>query len=277
MGSSTALGSNVPNIPLDPNQGMAQAATLSGISNLSSNIADYQGLYNAQASSPYAAQAMQGAQAGGQALQAQGVQNIGNSNVFAGVPQQLSPAVAATLNTAYDPQDALRAQMYQQSMDQTNAQLAQSGLSFTPWAAGVTNNNANTFGTNWLQSQLGREQTGAATIAQLLSAGEGAATTGAQLGAQGAGQIASGALLPYQTQTGINQNTAQALGNLTAAQQQQVQDYQAYVNAANAQAANAISAGNDNNQYMASIGSGIGTAAGLGLGAYALYNLPLAL
>ena len=255
------MGSSVPNVPMDPQLGAAQSGALSSAQGLNANIADYQGLYNAQANNPYAGQAVQGAQNAGQAMQGQGYQNINTANMFASVPGQLSPAIQATLNTAYDPQQQLYKQEHQQAMDQSNAQLAQSGLSYTPWAAGVDSNASNTFNTNWLQTQLGREQTGAQTVSSLLGAGEGAATTGANLGAQGAGQIATGAALPYKTQTGINTDTAAALGNLTAAQQQQVQDYINYYNAATGNTNAAISSGQANNQYASGIGSGIGSMA----------------
>ena len=260
------MGSSVPNVPMDPNLGAAQSSAMSGAAGLNSNIGNYQNLYNAQANSPYASQALAGSQAAGQMMQGQGYQNINTANMFAGVPSQLSPAISATLSTAYDPQNALYQSEYQKSMDQTNAQLAQSGLSFTPWAAGVTGDAADSFNTSWLQSQLGREQTGASTIAQLLGAGEGAATTGATLGNQGATQIATGAALPYQTQTGINTNTATALGNLTAAQQQQLQDYINYYSAATGNTQAAVQAGQANNQYASNIGLGAGLLANSALG-----------
>ncbi len=264
------MGSNVPNIPTDPNMGAAQQGAMGGISSMASATPQYQALYNAQASNPYAGQAIAGAQAGGQAMQQQGQQNINTANMFAGIPGQLSPAVAATLSTAYDPQQQLYSQERQQAIDTANAQNAASGLGFTPWGAGVTNQATTNFDTNWIQTQLGREQTGASTIAQLLGAGEGAAASGASLGAQGAGQIAQGAALPYATQTTMNQNLQPFLSDLTANQQQMAQDYLNYYGAANANTANAISAGAANNQYMTGIGQGIGGLAGLGALAYLL-------
>jgi len=260
-------GSSVPNVPMDPNLGSAQSGAISGIQGLGQYTPQFQSLYYNQANNPGVTGAMQGAQAGGQALQAQGAQNIGTSNMFAGVPGQLSPAIQATLNTAYDPQQQLYGQEHQANTDFTNATLASSGLGFTPWAAGVGAQSDQYFNTNWLQSQLGREQTGANTIAGLLGAGTGAATTGAALGAQGAGQIAQGGALPYQTQTGINTDLAQFLPLLTANQQQQLQDYLSYYSAANANTANAVQAGMANNQYATGIGSGLGALFGGNMGA----------
>src|SRR5208337_3084279 len=145
--------------------------------------------------------------------------------MFAGMPQQLSPAIQATMSTAFDPQNALYKQERQQNADYTNAGLAQSGLSFTPWASGVANQSGQTFDTNWLQSQLARQQTGAATVSSLMGAGEGAANTAYNLGNQGATQMQQGAAMPYNAQTDVNANIAQMLPYLTANQQQQAQDY----------------------------------------------------
>ena len=258
------MSSSVPNVPMDPNLGAAQSGAMSNISNQAQYTPQFQQAYYNQASNPYAGQAVQGAQAGGQAMQAQGAQNLSNANYMSNIPQQLSPALQATLNTAYDPQMALYNQQHQANADYTNASLAQSGLSFTPWASGVGATSDQTFNTNWLQSQLGREQTGAATIAQLLGAGGTAAQTGAALGNQGATQIAQGAAMPYTAQTGINADTAQFLPYLTSNQQQQAQDYINYYGAATANTNAATQAGQANNQYASSIGSGLGSAAALG-------------
>lgn len=259
------MGSNVPNVPLDPNLSRAQTGAMDTIGGMGQYTPEFQSAYYNQADNPYSLGAVQGAQAGGQAMQGQGYQNLSNANYMSNIPQQLNPAIQATLNASYDPQMALYNQQHQANADYTNASLAQSGLSFTPWASGVGATSDQNFNTNWQATQLGRQQQGAGTIAQLLGAGGSAAQTGAALGNQGAGQIAQGAAMPYNTQTGINQNTAQYLPYLTSNQQQQAQDYINYYGAANANTNAATQAGQANNSYMSSIGSGIGTAVGLGL------------
>jgi hypothetical protein len=259
------VGSNVQSVPLDPNMGAAQSGAMNTIGGMSQYTPEYQQAYYSQANNPYAGQAVQGAQAGGQAMQQQGYQNVGNANYFAGMPGQLSPAIQATLNTAYDPQNALYNQQHQANADFTNAQMAQSGLSFTPWASGVSNTADQTFNTNWLQTQLGRQQTGANTIASLEGTGANAANTAYSLGNQGATQIQQGGAMPYNTQSGINANTAQMLPYLTANQQQQAQDYINYYNAANANTANSLAAGKAQDSYMSNLGAGIGGAAALAL------------
>jgi hypothetical protein len=253
---------------MDPYLGTAQSGAISGIQGLGQYTPQFQSAYYNQAANPYTGQAVQGAQTGGAAMQQQGAQNVNTANQFAGVPQQLSPAIQATLNTAYDPMNALYGQQHQQNADFTNASLAQSGLGFSPWASGVQSQSDQTFNTNWLSTQLGREQTGANTIGQLLSASGGAAQTGATLGNQGAQQIAQGGAMPYNAQTGINTQLAQMLPYLTSNQQAQNQAYTSYYGAANQNNANAVNAGIANNQYATGIGQGIGTLGALGLGAY---------
>lgn len=262
------MSSSVPNVPMDPNLSTAQSGAISNIQNQSQYTPQYQQSYYNQANNAntYGAQAVQGAQTAGQALQAQGNQNIGLSNQFAGVTSQLSPAIQATLNTAYDPQSALYGQQRQQNTDYTNATLAQSGLTNTPWAAGASSQSDQYFNTNWLQTQLGREQTGANTISSLEGTSANAANTAASLGNQGATQIYQGAALPYSTQTQINSDLAQFLPYLTSNQQQQVQDYLSYYGAANQNTANAVQAGNANNQYASGIGSGVGSLLGGNMG-----------
>jgi len=260
MGSST---SSVPDIPQSSNTGFAQSGIASAAAQTGAAQPAYQQAYYQQATNPYAGRAVAGSQVAGNAMVDQGNANLANASTFQGVPQQLQPYIAQTLNTAYDPQQALYHQQLQGTMDQTNAQLAQSGLTSSPWGAGIANQANQNFNINWLQSQLAREQTGANTAAGLLGAGGTAATTGATLGQNATNQIATGYAMPYQTSTGVNQDTASMLSYLTAVPQMQSQDYASLASAANAQNATAVQAGSANNQNMANIGSGIGNAAGM--------------
>jgi hypothetical protein len=199
-------------------------------------------------------------------MQNQGYSNMSMANTFAGIPSQLSPAIQSTLNTAYDPQQALYKQEYQQTMDRTNAQMAQAGLSFTPWASGVASNASEGFDTNWLATQLGRQTQGAQTIASLVGTGANAANTASSLGSTGATDIAQGAAMPYNAQTSANAQLAAMLPYLTANQQQMAQDYTNYYNASTGNTNAAISAGNANNNYMGQIGLGAGLLANSALG-----------
>ena len=266
-------GSSVPNIPT-ANTGATNAAITGGIQGMGAYTPANQAIYFNQLNNPYTMQAQAGAATSGAAQTAQGQANLSNAGILQSVPQQLNPAIAQTLSTAYDPQRALYETERQASTDFTNVDLASRGLGSSPWGTGIASESDQTFNTNWLQSQLGREQSGAGTIAQLLGAGGGAAQTGAGLGQQGAQQLLSGASQPYLTATGINTNLAQTLPFLTGIQQQQLTDYLAQYGAENQQNQTAVQAGMANNQYATGIGQGIGSGLA-GLGSLGLTGLKL--
>lgn len=95
---------------------------------------------------------------------------------------QILPLINQTAQTAYDPQQALYAKLQQQNQDQTNAINAQSGVAATPYGAGLGALSNQNFNLDWQNAQLGRQQTGANTIAQLLGAAGQGATTGTNIG-----------------------------------------------------------------------------------------------
>src|SRR5262249_6939789 len=127
----------------------------------------------------------------------------GNSAVLGSVPPTLVPYANQALTTGFDPQQNLYNLMHQQNTDFTNVDLANRGLSTSPWGAGVAATSDQLFNTNWLQTQLGREQTGANTASNLLGTGANLGSVSAALGGQGAQDIAMGGALPYMTATGI--------------------------------------------------------------------------
>jgi hypothetical protein len=118
--------------------------------------------------------------------------------------QSFLPYAQQTLQTGFDPQNALYAQQFQQSQDQNNVAQAQSGVANTPYGAGITDQNNQNFNINWQNQQLGRQQTAANTASTLSGAAGNAATTG----------------------TGIGQSVS-TFNN--QAQQQQIQDFLAYL------------------------------------------------
>lgn len=248
---------------MDPNLGTIQGATTGNVLGLGQYTPTTQGVFYSQANNPYAPAAIGGAQAGGQALTQQGGQNLNTSNYMASVPGQLAPFVQSTLNTAYDPQNQLKALLEQKSADTTNADLASRGLQYSPFGAGVASTADQLFQTNWLDTLLGRQQTGANTAATLLGTGNQTAQTGAALGNQGATQLAQGGALPYTVQTGINQEIAQFLPYLTSNQQQEIQDLLQNYSAANVNTGNAVTAGHYQDQADAALGTGIGSLLGM--------------
>lgn len=252
------FGSDVPKVPLDPNLGSAQSGAMSGIQGLGAYTPTTQSVFYNQQNNPFAGQAIGGAQAGGAATIGQGGANLANAGQFQGIPQSILPFVQSTLNTGFDPQNALYGQKHQENTDFTNAALSQRGLGATPWGVGVQSMSDQYFNTNWLDTLLGRQQTAANTAGGLIGAAGNAANTGASLGAQGAGQLASGAALPYSVSTGINTDLAGFLPYLTSNQQQQVNDYLNYYGAANQNTANAVAAGKARDTAGQFLGQGIG-------------------
>lgn len=263
MGSSS-----VQQVPNDPNLGSVQNNENSAINSLGQYTAPTQQIYYNEVANQnaYAPAAQQAATNSANSLNSTAATNQQNASYFSGVPSQLQPYINQTLQTAYDPQQALYSQNLASMQDATNANLAQSGLQYSPWAAGVQATNLNQFNTNWLQTQLGREQTGADTVSSLLGSSTSAANEANTLGTNAAQQIYQAGLLPYQTAEAFNQNLAAAVPYLTSNQQQQIADYNAYYTAANANNANQVAAGSAIDKTNLAVGQGIGSLIGTGLG-----------
>jgi hypothetical protein len=151
---------------------------------------------------PGAASFQAGANATGAAGMAAGSNLLGSA-------QSLLPFAQQTLQTGFDPQNALYNQSFQQQTDQDRAAQAARGIATTPYGAGVENQADLLFNTNWENQQLGRQATAAQTAGSLLgSAGTGTTT--------GLNTMLQGAATPFQTANtiGTDQQTAlSALGN----------------------------------------------------------------
>jgi hypothetical protein len=94
----------------------------------------------------------------------------------------LLPGVGQIMSTAFDPQQALFAKMYQQQQDQSNVTNAQNGVSGTPYGAGLAQQNNQNFDINWQNQQLQRQATGASAAGGLLNAAGQGGQAGAGLG-----------------------------------------------------------------------------------------------
>lgn len=158
--------------------------------------------------SPYATQALTGAQTG----------------ASLGLPgaQAISTGAGDVLNTGFDPQSALFNRTQQEVTDQSNAANAMAGVGQTPYGASVTSNALGNFDINWQQQQ--QQQQAAA-----LGAATGAYPAATSL-------AASSAALPYSTGANIASNALQGLGsqvNLGNSQyalpQQAIADLQSYM------------------------------------------------
>lgn len=223
----------------------------------------FQNLYN----NPYAQQYQQSAngiaplatQAGGNIL---------------GTGQSFLPYAQQTLQTGFDPQNALYNQSFQQNTDQTRAAEAARGIAMTPYGAGVESQSNLNFNNQWQNQQLARQGQAAQTAGALTNAG-GAATT------LGLNTLQQGAQLPYATSNtiGNNQNTAigayGGFGNTASTiPQQQIADYLQYLGLGNQSAgvnnqnyANQITAQNNAFTQQQTLGKNLGSSIS-GLGTY---------
>lgn len=138
----------------------------------------------------------------GQQQGASSLQGVGQSNA-AYVPQALA--------TAFDPQNALYNQQFQQNQDQQNAINSMSGVT-GPYAAGVSGQSAQNFNTNWLNQELGRQATGAGTAATLAGTANNSYTGASNLGTGAVSTEASSAALPSST---YGQNLASDIAALS--------------------------------------------------------------
>lgn len=191
LGNSVALNSTQPNLALNAQQ------------------------LNASQNNPYNAQAMDAAQRGGDILQTQAMRDLAAGNALTPAAmaqsQTLNSGANTILNTAFDPQNALYGQQVQKLTDQTQAELAQSGLGTSAAGAGILGQNLNDFSIAWQNAQLGRQESGLgaaqSATGQALSGQEGAATTAQGIGGAAGLQYANGGALPmnlYNQQQGVN-------------------------------------------------------------------------
>ena len=179
-------------------------------------LPQYQSISNDIVNNPYAAGAQQaGVRAGEQAGQ-NAQQASQASNTLQGMGMAAAPYGQQILQTGFDPQQALYNRTQQQLQDQLRAQNAASGLSSSPYGAGVVGQGLSNFNIDWQNQQLQRQGTALQGYGALNSA------VGQDFsGANALGQAATGAYgqqgaIPYQTAQGISQNQLGGLGALSA-------------------------------------------------------------
>ena len=166
---------------------------------------------------PYSGQAQTGANAAG----AYGTNTLtpqmqtGATDLF-GLGALTGGYAPQALQTGFDPQNALYNREYQRTIDQQNAINAMSGVSGTPYGAGVTGQAAQNFNTDWLNQALGRQATAAGTANNLIGGANAAYTGGANLGTGAINTGVTSSALPYSTYTQQIMDTLKALsgGNL---------------------------------------------------------------
>lgn len=193
-----------------------------------------------------------------------------------GLGNMASPYASQILQTGFDPQNALYNRTQSQLTDQVNAQNAMSGLSGSPYGAGVANQAASNFNIDWQNNQLQRESTAAQGYGSLVNTA-GQAYSGAQgLGAQGLNTLQTTGQLPYQTYQNQGANNLAALNSqaagITAAQQPTqnlINNYNSYLGLGQSATGQALQgqqqAFNQSQQSGNALGQGLaGLSSGLG-------------
>ncbi len=276
-------------------QNLYNPATASALSGAGQSAVNYgQGLPG-----QLAPQAQQSLQRGGSVYD----YAVGNAGMpaYSGIDQynNLAPFVTKALQQGFDPQNALYNRQFQQQQQQNLASQAMAGVGQSPYAAGLTAQGNENFNIDWQNQQLARQaqaaqtagglsstamgdlQSGFGTSANLLNTGMNAYTQGLQ----GANQTTGLGISGMEGLLGAGGNAiAQAMG----LNQQQIQDYLAYLSGSTQNAAaatgqqlgalnagtnlfGALNQGNLANQQLtnASLG-GLGALGGTALGALLL-------
>ena len=234
MGSIGSLfGQNSNNVPTNTFQmpGMDQAAgqTSSGIQQMDQTLQQLLAQYMPQMNTQTAANTA-GAQAGSLAATSTmpGATNIGQGSMQGA--QNLQQGAGSILNTAFDPQNALYKQLFQQNQDMANVQNTMSGVGTTPYGAGVADQSGQNFNINWANQQLGRQESG-------LNSATGAYNAAQPLGNAGQAGLVQSAMLPYATTAagaGANTQALQGgIGATTRASQPTIQDLLSYLGVGN--------------------------------------------
>lgn len=225
----TAGGSPATYIPANQGGADTNVQALEGnlynqdITNQNALTSQYQQQTQQLLNNPYAA----GAQQSANDIAAMGVPianaSFAGASNLQGMGNTLVPYASQILQTGFDPQNALYNRTQQQITDQANAQNAMSGLSGSPYGAGVANQASQNFNIDWQNQQESRQAQALSAYGGAISS-TGAAYSGAQgLADQGLNTLQTTGQLPYQTYQGQGQNNIAALNSLaagyTAAQQ----------------------------------------------------------
>jgi hypothetical protein len=254
--------------------GLSNLANVSG-NNIPTNFGVGESGYNASQNAidslagqgAYAQKAAQGGVTWDQLLEANSSAPIAAGGQY---NNTIQPYVSAALQTGFDPQKALYAKQFQQQQDQNAASAAASGVSTSPYGAGLAQQANQNFDINWQNQQLARQNQAAQTASTLTGAGMGALSSGfgtaANLAQTGENALSTGAgtlqslyqalASMGQGQTSTSTQAGQAL--LNAINQAYGNTNQAYSNSvANQQVQN-----QQQSQGLGGIGSLLGTIIG---------------
>lgn len=171
-------------------------------------------IFNSTMTNPYASPYVAAAGNAGTVLNTTGQQASAASPQINAAGMSLIPATGQVLNTAFDPQQALKNQTQQQVVDQANVTSAQSGTTGSPYGASVTDTANQNFNIDWQAQQLQKQIAGLNAADSGVATAGNAATTAANVGATGAQDIANAGALPYQAQQNVTGDQSAALQSL---------------------------------------------------------------
>lgn len=239
-------------------------------------LPQYQSISNDLVNNPYAQGAQQAGVNAGAAAGSIANQQYTAAGTLQGMGSQAAPYGQQILQTGFDPQQALYNRTQQQTMDQLQAANAMSGLSGSPYGAGVVGQGISNFNIDWQNQQLQRQATAAQGYGALNSAvGQDFSGAGA-LGSAAVGNYQNAGAIPYTTSTGISQTQLGGLGALGAGiqgsyapAQTLANDYQSYLGLGNNATSQLNSAQNSNfgqqlNAFNAQQAQNNSSLAGLG-------------
>lgn len=190
------------------------------------------------------AASLSGLQLGGTPL---ATANMGNN--FAQPIGNEEQAANSILQQGFDPQNALYNQTLQKLTDQTNAQLANSGVAATPYGQGVLGDTLGNFNIDWQNNQLNRMSTAGSAATGLNAGAAGLANTAAGLYGQ-AGTQASNLLGLGSGATSLEQSSFAAPYN----------QYSQYLNSLTQPAMQAASTAQAGTGALSNLISGSGNA-----------------
>lgn len=116
------------------------------------------------------------------------------------------------LQTAFDPQQTLYNQQYQQMLDQQNAINSMNGVATSPYGAGLAGQAAQNFNTSWQNQQLSRQLEGLSGFTNALQGGVSGYGGVMGAGSNAYNALASGAVNNYAGLTGAEANALASLG-----------------------------------------------------------------
>ncbi len=185
------------------------------------------------------------------------------------------PYAAQTLQTGYDPQNALYSQQAQQLEDQTNAINAESGLAGSPFGAGVTGQNLNNFNVNWQNNLLSRQVAALGAYDSASSAATGNFTNLMNSGIGNYNSLVNGATNNLATLQGLGVNDYNSLvngaaGNLANLTNSAVGDYNSLTGQATSNLTGLLNSGSSD--YSSLMNSGISGFNTLSGDASSLFN-----